>query len=160
MTQDILKYFIASRSPLWTLIFTLPTEAWHYQLIEASTWQNVLTTSFNGILFLLGGYWTRQGGFSSVRMAACWFSAWRSIGPKWFEWWKFGERRLSAMKDGQEWREKFKLLQLFQHCSCNTLNSCKHLMHLELQYPQGGECHRVKYLLRSLLFGYTIQTEV
>lgn len=79
MIQDISEFFIDSRSPLWTSISTTPSEAWLYQLIEVSIWQNVLTTSFNSILFLLGGYWTKDEyqsvGVFCLGWQPIWFSA-------------------------------------------------------------------------------------
>lgn len=61
MIQDISEFFINSSSPLGTSVFTVPSEAQLYQLKEVSIWQNILTTSFSGIVFLLGRFkWSRN----------------------------------------------------------------------------------------------------
>lgn len=56
MIQDISGFFINSSSPLGTSVFTVPSEAQLYQLKEDSIWQNSLTTSFRGLVFLLGRF--------------------------------------------------------------------------------------------------------
>lgn len=56
MIQGISGFFINSSSPLGSSVFTVPSEAQLYQLKEASIWQNILTTSFSSVVFLLGRF--------------------------------------------------------------------------------------------------------
>lgn len=56
MIQDISEFFINTSSPLGTSAFTVPSEAQFYQLKEVPFWQNILTTSFSRIVFLLGRF--------------------------------------------------------------------------------------------------------
>lgn len=61
MIQDISEFFINSSSPLGTSAFTVPSEAQFYQLKEVPIRQNILTTSFSHIVFLLSRFkWGRN----------------------------------------------------------------------------------------------------
>lgn len=155
MIQDISEFFIDSRSPLWTSISTMPSEAWLYQLIEVSIWQNVLTTSFNSILFLLGGYWTKD--------------EYQSVGVFAWDGSPFGSVPLRQCYLQVIWiiKKTFSVSQIvgipppwfFQH-SYRKLSQWDQLLLVVLQLPQEGGSHQLKGQLRSLLSGDSLPTTV